>query len=341
MKKIIVTGGAGFIGSHTVVELVEAGFDPIILDNFSNSSKRIPDQIEKITGRKVVVHEVDCTREQEVFRVMEAEGPIAGVVHFAAFKAVGESVEEPLKYYETNVGSLIVIMKAIEKFNVPSFVFSSSCTVYGEQDHVCVDENTPRAEPSSPYGSTKRVGEDIIVESSRAGKVKQAALLRYFNPIGAHPSGLIGELPLGKPTNLVPYITQTAAGHLPSLTVFGNDYNTPDGTCIRDYVHVVDLAKAHVRTLEWLMQQGETRVMELFNLGTGKGSSVKEVIDAFESATAVSFSYSIGDRRSGDIPQIYADVSKAQSTLGWKAELSLEDALSHAWKWQCYLDTDW
>lgn len=337
MKKVLVTGGAGFIGSHTVVELVHAGFEPIILDDFSNSDPDVIRNIESIIKQPVTFFRGDCCDEEFVRSVFEESGPFSGVIHFAAYKAVGESVNNPLKYYHNNINSLLVVLKAMKEYNCLNFVFSSSCTVYGQPDSLPVTESTEAKPAESPYGFTKQIGEQIIMDHSNALPYLSSALLRYFNPIGAHPSGLIGELPHGTPNNLVPYITQTAAGLLPSLTVYGSDYNTADGTCIRDYIHVVDLAQAHVAALTWLDTQDH--VCEAFNLGSGRGHSVLEVVRSFEKISGQSLNYDLGPRRPGDVEQIYASPSKANQVLNWETKLDLEDALEDAWNWQKKLTT--
>ncbi len=335
--KVIVTGGAGFIGSHTVVELEAAGYEPVIVDDFSNSDRRVLAGLKRICDREVVCHEVDCA-EPDAFRgVFEREGAIRGAIHFAASKAVGESVQVPLMYYKNNLGSLITLLELMKEFEVSDLVFSSSCTVYGQPDVLPVTEETPMRAAESPYGYTKQVCESIIRDVVRAKDPLRAVVLRYFNPIGAHPSAAIGELPLGSPENLVPFITQSAAGLRGPLTVFGNDYPTPDGSCIRDYIHVVDLAKAHVKSLDWLGDREIAPHEETFNVGTGRGASVLEAIAAFESAAGRKLDYSIGARRDGDIVQIFADVDKAERGLGWKADLSMEDAMRDAWRWQLAL----
>ncbi len=338
MKKVIVTGGAGFIGSHTVVELVNAGYEPIILDNFSNSDERIIKQLEQLLDQEIEVHNIDCTKEQQLARFFLLEGNIHGIIHFAAHKAVGESVKDPLKYYRNNLISLMNLIKLMKESEVKNLVFSSSCTVYGEPDTTVVTEKSPRKEAASPYGNTKRISEDIIIDSSIAGDLS-AAVLRYFNPIGAHPSGLIGELPLGVPNNLVPYLTQVAAGQRECLTIFGDDYDTPDGTCIRDYIHVVDLAKAHVNALQWL--EKNPGACDTFNIGTGNGHSVLELVNSFEKVNDISLNRTIGEKRPGDVSAIYADSEKAEQILNWQAELSMADALKDAWTWQTYLKNNW
>ncbi|MFC5270838.1 UDP-glucose 4-epimerase GalE [Adhaeribacter terreus] len=336
-SKILVTGGAGFIGSHAVVELTEAGFEPVIVDNFSNSQESALKGIEAILGHEVKCHRVDCTDTQALREVFVSEKDIAGVIHFAAYKAVGESVAEPLKYYHNNVGSLVALLQVMEEFTVTNLVFSSSCTVYGIPDALPVTEATPVKKANSPYGNTKQICEDILSDLANSGTQIKSIALRYFNPIGAHASAKIGELPLGIPNNLVPFITQTAAGIREKLTVFGNDYDTPDGTNIRDYIHVVDLAKAHVVAINKLLF-GNTQKLEIYNVGTGKGNSVLEVIQAFEKASGQKLNYQIGPRREGDVPKIYADVTKATHELGFKTETSLEEALRSAWNWQMHLE---
>jgi UDP-glucose 4-epimerase len=334
MKKIIVTGGAGFIGSHTVVELYNAGFMPIIIDNFNNSKKYICDRINQILGAEIPVIEVDCCDYEGMKKSLSEFDNISGIIHFAAYKAVGESVEQPLKYYENNILSLINMLKLSSKLNIPDFVFSSSCTVYGQPETLPVDESAPILPAESPYGNTKQIGEEILRDTINSGQNTRCFSLRYFNPIGAHPGSLIGELPIGKPNNLVPFITQTAAGQREKLTIFGDDYPTEDGTNIRDYIHVVDLSIAHVRALEHLSKMQETQHFDFINLGTGKGSSVLEVVKTFEKVTGVRLNYEIGPRRSGDVIAVYANADKAQEVLGWKTERSLGDALLDAWNWQ-------
>ena len=332
--KILITGGAGYIGSHTVVALLEGGFEPVIVDNYCNSQKWIMDQLKELTGQRIKEYTVDCTNLKELDAVFENE-TFAGVIHFAALKAVGESVSEPLKYYRNNVGSLINIIDLMSKYNVPNLVFSSSCTVYGEADYLPVNEQHPIKTAESPYGCTKQMCEQIINDCIKSKKLSRATILRYFNPVGANTSGLIGELPIGTPNNLVPFITQTAAGIRPNLTIFGDDYNTVDGTCVRDYIHVMDLADAHVKSLENMESKKESFTL---NIGTGKGSSVLETVKAFEKVNKLKLNYKIGAKREGDIEQIYAETSLSEKTLGWKTKYSLEDAMRDAWKWQQYLD---
>jgi UDP-glucose 4-epimerase len=331
-KKVLVTGGAGYIGSHTVVELFESGFEPIIVDNFSNSSRGVLDGLKKILGREVKCYRVDCCSKNEVKQVFNKEKDIFGVIHFAACKAVGESVKSPLKYYKNNILSLVNLLEIMNEKKITNLVFSSSCTVYGNPDILPVTENSSIKEASSPYGNSKQICEEIIKDTVKSEGLSRAVLLRYFNPIGAHRSALIGELPLGEPANLVPIVSQVAAGLRKNLLVFGNDYETPDGTCIRDYIHVVDLAKAHVKSLNWFLSSSEK--LGIFNIGTGKGVSVLEIINQYEKISGKKIEYSFSARRQGDLPEIYADVSKANRELKWKAKFSVEDSLKSAWEWQ-------
>ncbi|HNK69938.1 MAG TPA: UDP-glucose 4-epimerase GalE [Flavobacteriales bacterium] len=335
MKKVLVTGGAGFIGSHTCVELAAAGFEPIIVDDLRNSEERAIDGIARIVGRKPAVHRIDCCDEAAMERMFQGEGPIHGAIHFAADKAVGESVADPLKYYHNNIGSLVLLLRLMKKHEVNRIVFSSSCTVYGQPERLPVTETAPDRNAMSPYGFTKIACEQMLRDPTASDPPLKAVLLRYFNPVGAHPSALIGELPLGVPNNLVPFVTQTAAGLRKQLTVFGNDYDTPDGSCIRDYIHVVDLAKAHVRALQW-MEDGPVSC-DVFNIGTGKGNSVFEVINAFKEATSTPLPYVVGPRRAGDTTAVYADTTKSRDVLGWTPALTLNDALRDAWRWQLAL----
>lgn len=336
-NKILVTGGTGYIGSHTVVELINAGYTPVIVDNLSNSSIKILDQIEKITGVKPEFYNFDLCDEQATIDFLNSQRDISGIIHFAAFKAVGESVQKPLEYYRNNFYSLINLLHGIsEPIN---FVFSSSCTVYGQPDILPVTEVAPVKKAESPYGNTKQIAEEILQEVSAVNSKLKITSLRYFNPVGAHKSGLIGELPIGIPQNLVPFITQTAIGKRESLTVFGNDYNTPDGSCVRDYIHVVDLAKAHVAAIKW-METGSQKQYDIFNIGTGQGTSVLEAINAFESISRVKLNYIIGPRRAGDIEKIYGEVSKAEKVLNWKAELGIEEMMSSAWAWEKYIQNN-
>ncbi|MBU3821954.1 UDP-glucose 4-epimerase GalE [Flavobacteriaceae bacterium XHP0103] len=334
MGKILVTGGLGFIGSHTVVELQSSGYDVVIIDDLSNSSIDVLDGISSITGKKPEFVKLDLKDKPKVEDFFKTHSAIKGVIHFAASKAVGESVQEPLKYYENNISTLVYILKELQKLPSASFIFSSSCTVYGQADTLPITENAPVKKAESPYGNTKQIGEEIISDTCNVSKNLKAISLRYFNPIGAHESAKIGELPIGVPQNLVPFITQTAIGIREQLSVFGNDYPTPDGTCIRDYIHVVDLAKAHVIALERLLKNDNKSNYETFNLGTGKGSSVLEVIESFERVSEKKLNYKIVGRREGDIISAYADTKKANEELGWKAQLNLDDALRSAWKWE-------
>ncbi len=335
-KKILVTGGTGYIGSHTVVELLNSGYQPVIVDNLSNSSPEVLKQIEKITGTNPPFLEFDLTEAQGIQELMTAHPDISGIIHFAAFKAVGESVDKPLKYYRNNIYSLINLLEAYSESKI-NFVFSSSCTVYGEPDQLPVTETSTVKPAESPYGNTKQIAEDILKDTARANRNLKVTALRYFNPVGAHSSALIGELPIGIPQNLVPFITQSAIGKRGPITVFGNDYNTPDGSCVRDYIHVVDLAKAHIAALKHMEDQEKDESFNVFNIGTGKGNSVLEIIDAFQSSTGVKLDYKIGARRGGDIEKIYGDVKKAEQQLGWKAELGLSEMMSSAWAWENYI----
>jgi UDP-glucose 4-epimerase len=335
MKKILVTGGAGYIGSHTVVELAQAGYEPVIIDNFSNSEESALAGIRGILGRDVPCHRIDCGDAEALRQVFRTEGDIAGVIHFAAFKAVGESVQKPLAYFHNNVGSLITLLQVMKDEGVENLVFSSSCTVYGVPDQLPVTEATPTKPANSPYGRTKQMCEDIVHDAAAAPDNKvHTILLRYFNPIGAHESAKIGELPLGVPNNLVPFITQTAAGLREKLTIFGNDYDTLDGTNVRDYIHVVDLAQAHIVAVQRLLDRKASEVVETFNVGTGHGNSVLEVVQTFEQASGQKLNYAIGPRRPGDVPAIYADATKSMDVLGFKTSTSLYDSLASAWKWQ-------
>lgn len=333
---ILVTGGLGYIGSHTVVELLNNNFEVIIVDDLSNSEKFILNNIEEITGKRPIFYPFDLTRKELLTQVFDAHN-IEGCINFAAFKAVGESMTKPLEYYENNLFSLINILQEFRKRNISNFIFSSSCTVYGQADHMPINENTPLKEAESSYGKTKQMGEDILRDFSRAYN-KKVTLLRYFNPIGSHPTALLGELPTGIPNNLVPYVMQTAAGIREKLSIWGNDYPTEDGTAVRDYIYVVDLAKAHVAALKKLMAETKETVIDVYNLGTGKGSSVLEVVKAFEKANDVEVAYQICDRRAGDITVAYANPNKAEQELNWKSETTLEQALSTTWKWQKYLE---
>ncbi|HNR16800.1 MAG TPA: UDP-glucose 4-epimerase GalE [Chitinophagaceae bacterium] len=335
-QKILVTGGLGFIGSHTVAELQQAGYDVVILDDLSNSSLQVLDRIEKITAAKPMFYQINMLGKNRLKEMFSAESDIAAVIHFVAFKAVGESVKEPLKYFHNNLLSLIHLLECMEEYGIENIVFSSSATVYGDPVELPVTESTPFKKALSSYGSTKQMGEEILEKTSAAKNIKAIAL-RYFNPVGAHASSLIGELPLGIPNNLMPFITQTAAGLRGLLTVFGNDYDTPDGTCLRDYIHVVDLAKAHVKSCDRLLQAGMTEKYEVYNIGTGNAISVMEMIKAFEEHNQVKLNYKIGERRAGDATAVYADVKKAAQVLGWKAELGLQEMVTSAWNWQTNL----
>ncbi len=336
MRKILVTGGTGFIGSHTVVELYQAGYTPIIVDNLSNSSIRILDQIEKIINYRPEFHQFDLCDESAVKSFVHNNPDISGVIHFAASKAVGESVVKPLKYYHNNFFSLINLLNAYQGAPV-NFVFSSSCTVYGQPDELPVSESAPVKAAESPYGNTKQIAEEILQETAQAHDNYQIISLRYFNPVGAHASALIGELPLGVPQNLLPFITQTAIGKREKLTVFGGDYDTPDGSCVRDYIHVVDLAKAHVAAIRLLENKNPAGRYDVFNIGTGIGYSVLQAIESFEKASGQKLNYEIGPRRDGDIVQVWGDVNKSTEKLGWKAELGIEEMMSSAWAWEKYM----
>lgn len=331
--KILVTGGLGFIGSHTVVELQNEGFEVVAIDNLSNSSIEVLDGIERITGKKTIFENIDLRDKLAVKNFFKKYNDVAGIIHFAASKAVGESVENPLLYYENNINSLVYLLQEIANLPQANFIFSSSCTVYGQAEKMPITEGASVQPANSPYGNTKQIGEEIINDVANVTNLN-AILLRYFNPIGAHASAEIGELPLGVPQNLVPFITQTAFGLRKELSVYGNDYPTPDGTCIRDYIHVVDLAKAHVIALQRLLNKKNTEKVEIFNLGTGTGSSVLEVINAFEKVSGQKLPYKIVGRRAGDVITAYANTDKANKVLGWTAELALEVALDSAWKWE-------
>lgn len=332
MQKVIVTGGTGYIGSHTVVEFQNEGFDVVIVDNLSNSNIEVLDGIERITGKKPFFYKVDVANNDELEKVFAEHSDSIAVIHFAAYKAVGDSVKNPLKYYHNNIEGLINVLSKMIKYKIPNLVFSSSCTVYGQPEVLPVTEQSPVVKPESPYGNTKKINEEIIVDTLSSNKNIKAISLRYFNPIGAHPSSEIGELPLGVPDNLLPYITQTAIGLRDELSVFGNDYNTPDGTAIRDYIYVCDLAKAHVVAVKRLTHTIEQ--YEIFNIGTGKGSTVLEIIQAFERSTGVKLNYKIVARRPGDVEKVWADTSKANKILGWKAESSLDQTVKSAWEWE-------
>jgi UDP-glucose 4-epimerase len=335
-KKILVTGGTGYIGSHTVVELINAGYVPVIIDNLSNSSPKIIDQIMKITGTRPEFYNFDLCDEKLTREFLEEHHDISGIIHFAAFKSVGESEREPLKYYKNNFYPLINLLDSCSDRKM-NLVFSSSCTVYGEPDLLPVNELAPVKKAESTYGNTKQIAEEILEEVSGVSENLKVIALRYFNPVGAHSTALIGELPIGVPQNLVPFITQAAIGKRGAITVFGNDYNTSDGTCIRDYIHVVDLAKAHVAAIKQMENVQNVKKYDIYNIGTGTGYSVLEVIHAFESATGQKLNFTIGKRRAGDIEKIYGDVNKAEKELFWKAELGIEDMMSSAWEWEKYI----
>ena len=339
-ERILVTGGTGFIGSHTVVELQNSGYDVVIIDNLSNSSADVVDGIEKITGIRPDFEQLDCLDYEGLDKVFAKYGNIKSIIHFAASKAVGESVQKPLLYYRNNLVSLINLLELMPKYGVKGIVFSSSCTVYGQPDVLPVTEDAPIKVAESPYGNTKQINEEIIRDTIKSGSPIQAILLRYFNPIGAHPTAIIGEMPNGVPQNLIPFLTQTAIGIREKLSVFGDDYNTPDGSCIRDYINVVDLAKAHVVAIDRILQDKQDEQVEVFNIGTGRGLSVLELIHAFEESTGVKLNYQIVGRRAGDIEQVWANPDKANNVLGWKAESIIEDTLRSAWKWQQKLRED-
>jgi len=334
MTKILVTGGAGYIGSHTVVELQNSGYEVIIVDNLSNSSATVIDRIAKITGILPAFVKADCANKEEMKNVFDTYSGIKGIIHFAANKAVGESVRKPLLYYRNNIDTLLTLLELMSPYGVEGIVFSSSCTVYGQPDILPVSETSPVKEAASPYGNTKQINEEIIRDTIYAGAPFKSIILRYFNPIGAHPSAEIGELPIGIPQNLVPFLTQAAMGIRQELSVFGNDYNTPDGSCIRDYINVVDLAKAHVIAIDRLLKDTACSPVEYYNLGTGTGISVLDLIHTFEESTSVKVPHRIVARREGDVEQIWADPALANEKLGWKAKETLEDTLRSAWKWQ-------
>lgn len=337
MAKILVTGGLGFIGSHTVVELQNEGFEVIIIDDLSNSSRGVLSRISSITGITPQFEELDLKEKDKVQSFFKRHNDIQGVIHFAASKAVGESVEKPLLYYENNINTLVYILQELQTLETSNFIFSSSCTVYGQADKMPITEDAPVKKAESPYGNTKQIGEEIIKDTCRVNNELNAIALRYFNPIGAHESARIGELPIGVPQNLVPFITQTAIGLREKLSVFGDDYPTHDGTCIRDYIHVVDLAKAHVIALQRLINGENTSNSEIFNVGTGKGSTVLEVIKSFEKVSGQKLNYTIADRREGDIIEAYANTTKANDVLGWKAKHTLDEAMDSAWKWEQHI----
>ncbi len=341
-QTILVTGGTGFIGSHTTVELQQAGYRVVIVDNLSNSKAEVIDGIEKITGIRPAFEQVDCCDLSALKNVFRKYSNIQGIIHFAASKAVGESVEKPLLYYRNNITSLLNLLELMPEYGVKGIIFSSSCTVYGQpsKENLPVTEKAPIQKALSPYGNTKQINEEIIQDYIHSGADIKAVILRYFNPIGAHPSALIGELPNGVPMNLIPFVTQTAIGIREQLKVFGNDYDTPDGTCIRDYIYVVDLAKAHVKAMERVLDNPDTDPVEVFNVGTGTGLSTLEVVEGFEKATGVKLNWTYAPRREGDIEKVWGNVEKANKVLGWKAEANIEDVLRSAWKWQLKLRED-
>lgn len=336
MARILVTGGTGYIGSHTTVELMQQGYDVVVIDNLSNSSADVLDGVAAIVGTRPAFEQVDCNDAQALAQVFTKYPDIQGVIHFAASKAVGESVEQPLMYYRNNLMSLVTLLEQMKAHNVHNIVFSSSCTVYGQpaEEHLPVDETAPIQVALSPYGNTKQINEEIIRDEAHANTQLHATILRYFNPIGAHPSAMIGELPNGVPQNLLPFVTQTAIGLRKELKVFGDDYNTPDGSCIRDYIYVVDLAKAHVKAVERMLNHQATEQVEVFNLGTGRGLSVLEILNTFMQVTGVNVPYQIVGRREGDIEQVWAKPDKANNVLGWKADTPIEDVLLSAWRWE-------
>jgi len=339
MKKILVTGGCGFIGSHTLVDLIQNGFEVISIDNNSRSNPDILSGVEKITGIKVKNYPIDLCNFSDTFEVFKENSDIIGIIHFAAFKAVGESVDKPLMYYENNLNSLINVLKCAEKFDITNFVFSSSCTVYGNPEQIPVTEETPQLPAESPYGATKQMGEEIIKATIKSNHI-QAILLRYFNPVGSHPSIAIGELPIGRPANLVPVITQTAIGKLPVMHVHGTDYPTRDGSCVRDYIHVSDIAHAHTLALNFLISKKNKSNCSIFNLGTGNGFTVLEVIKTFEKVSGVKLNYELGPRRQGDVVAIYANNDLAKKELGWDPQYNLEDMMTTAWQWEVKLKSE-
>jgi len=334
--KVLVTGGCGYIGAHTIVDLINNGFDVVSVDSNIRSSTQLLDGIEKITGKKIRNYKVDLCNLEDTHAVFHENRDIVGVIHFAALKTVPESVADPLLYFHNNLASLVNVLKCVKEFNIPNLVFSSSCSVYGNATELPVVEATPLGEAQSPYARTKQMGEQMIQDYSRVNDT-QSILLRYFNPVGAHPSALIGELPLGRPDNLVPVITQTAIGKIPKLTVFGHDYDTRDGSCIRDYIHVMDIANAHTRALQYLLDQKNTDNCEVFNLGTGNGVTVLEAIKAFEKISGVKLNYELGPRRPGDVIAIYANNTKAKQSLGWEPNIGIEDMMRTAWQWEVAL----
>lgn len=331
-KKVLVTGGAGYIGAHVAVELINAGYEAVIIDNFSKSDKSLLRGIEEVTGKRLNFHQGDCLDAMFLDTIFKTEGPFSCVMHFAAFKAVGESVEKPLWYYHNNVGSLLTLLEVMKNYDTKDFVFSSSCTVYGQPAQIPVDETAPFQRAESPYGSTKQMCERILEDAYPTGF--NVVSLRYFNPIGAHPSAKLGELPIGPPNNLVPYITQTAIGKRKQLTIFGGDYNTSDGSCIRDFIHVVDLAKAHLSAMQYLQSEKRDSFYDVFNLGTGQGVSVLQLVQEFIEVTGEKLNYTVGPRRPGDVEKVYGDPQKANRILKWKTAYSTKDALKHAWAWE-------
>lgn len=341
-ETILVTGGTGFIGSHTTVELIQNGYNVVIVDNLSNSNASVVDGIEKITGVRPEFEKVDCCDYAAMENVFEKHKGISGIIHFAASKAVGESVQKPLLYYRNNINSLINLLELMPKHGVKGIIFSSSCTVYGQPsaENLPVTEEAPMQKAFSPYGNTKQVNEEIIQDYIHSGAPIKSIILRYFNPIGSHPSALIGELPNGVPMNLIPFVTQTAIGIRKELKIFGNDYNTPDGTCIRDYIDIMDLAKAHVKAMERILNENGTDPVEVFNIGTGKGLSTLQIVEGFEKATGVKLNWHYAPRREGDIEKVWANPHKANTVLGWKASVEIEDTLRSAWKWQQKLRAD-
>ncbi len=339
MKKILVTGGCGYIGAHTIVDLIENGFEAVCVDDNSRSTQALLKGIKEITGVVVKNYKVDLCNFDDLCAIFNENDDIAGIIHFAAFKAVGESVQKPLMYFENNLSSLINILKCVKEFSIPNFIFSSSCTVYGSPDEIPVTEKTPQKPAESPYGATKQMGEVIVKDFTKNGGT-QSILLRYFNPVGAHPSALIGELPLGKPQNLVPAITQTAIGKLPKMMVYGDDYATRDGSCVRDYIHVCDIAHAHTLALQYLMNKTNAFSCEVFNLGTGNGVTVLEAIQSFEKVSGVKLNYEIGPRRAGDVVAVYANNSLAKEILKWDLKYSLDEMMDSAWKWELKLKDD-
>jgi len=339
MNKILVTGGCGYIGAHTIIDLIENGFSPICIDNNSRSTAALLTGIKEITGVSIKNYKVDLANFDDTYAVFQENTDIKGIIHFAAYKAVGESVNKPLMYFENNLFSLINILKCTKEFKVPNFIFSSSCTVYGSPDAIPVTEESPTKPAESPYGATKQMGEEIVRDVTKTGGL-QSILLRYFNPVGAHPTALIGELPLGKPENLVPAITQTAIGKIKELSVYGDDYPTRDGSCIRDYIHVCDIAHAHTLALQYLMENKNAEKCEVFNLGTGNGVSVLEAINAFEKVSGKKLNYKISPRRPGDIMAIYANNSLAKERLNWNPKYSLDEMMETAWKWELKLQAD-